>query len=416
MTRDQVNTRLGYAPGLVDSVFPEHLDAVRAAKLQIFQHAGWFDSSIGGQLVAWKVLGGRITVGAWRHSLFLVNEGGASIRAELLPWFDQVLKGAVSDERPPVRYQTINARTGKSAWNYSAEWPLASQQITNFFLQPAERALTTRRPAATATDEYRINWDLVAFGGKFNRLARTWSGDMEPVVDASGLAYTSAPLEQDAEITGHPVAHLWISANAPDVNVLVYLEDVDAEGKSRFVTDGVVRASHRHREERAPWRNMGIPYLSSRSADLQQLVLGEMVELVFDLNPTSYLFRQGSRIRVTITGGEKNTYQQPTGFNFQEPPTITVYGGGAQASFVSLPVIPTGSKYVTGWARSAEQVLPAKLYRAASEVYGDEWVSCNVINDDRCTGQHGSWQWRTEARDGQAPRITLRGKINFDSD
>jgi putative CocE/NonD family hydrolase len=343
MTRDQVNPQLGYAPGREDSVLPAHAAAVRAAGLQIFQHAGWFDASPGGQLAAWKAFGGRITIGAWRHGLYAAAEGGERIRAELFPWFDHVLKGlpAPRDAALPIHYQTINA-SGAQAWHYAAGWPLPNQRLTSYFLHTGTHALAPQRAAAlaAAADSYRVNPDIEAFDGKFNRLGRVWDGDMAPGVDARGVSYTSAPLTADTEVTGHPVAHLWLSADAPDFNVLMYLEEVDAAGHSRFVTDGVMRASHRQLEARSPWRELGVPFHPSTSDSLQPLSPGVPVELVFDLNPTSWLFQRGSRLRVTITGGERRTYEQPASFNAASPPEWKIYGAGKWGSYVSLPLIP----------------------------------------------------------------------------
>jgi putative CocE/NonD family hydrolase len=346
MARDQFNPLMGYAPGLEDSIMPTHTAAVRAAGLQIFQHAGWYDSSPSGQLAAWKAFGGRITIGAWRHGLYAASEGGALIRSELLSWFDQVLQGvpATAAALPPIHYQTINA-TGDAQWHYASSWPLANQKLTDYHLLAGTHQLATKPPArgAVGADSCRIDPNLVAFDGKFNRLARQWNGDMASL-DARGLSYTSEPLADDTEVTGHPVAHLWLSADAPDVNVLVYLEDVDSTGRSTFVTDGVMRASHRSTEQRSPWKELGIPFHPGTQPQLKSLVSGVPVELNFDLHPTSYLFRRGSRLRVTITGAERNTYEQPAGFDVAAPPTFLIYSESGRDSRVVLPVIPSGHR------------------------------------------------------------------------
>jgi putative CocE/NonD family hydrolase len=344
MARDQFNPLMGYAPGLEDSIMPTHTSAVRAAGLQIFQHGGWFDASPGGQLAAWKAFGGRITIGAWRHGLYAASAGGALIRSELLPWFDQVLKGvpATATQLPPIHYQTINA-TGDAQWHYASGWPLANQKLTAYHLFAGTHQLATKPPArgAVDADSYRIDPDLVAFDGKYNRLARQWDGDMASL-DARGLSYTSEPLANDTEVTGHPVAHLWISADAPDVNVLVYLEEVDSVGHSKFVTDGVMRASHRSTEQRSPWKELGIPFHPGTQAQLAPLQPGVPAELSFELHPTSYLFRRGSRLRITITGAERNTYEQPAGFDNAAPPTIRIHSDARRLSRVVLPIVPSG--------------------------------------------------------------------------
>ena len=45
--------------------------------------------------------------------------------------------------------------------------------------------------------------------------------------DALALTYTTPPLARATNIIGHPVIHLWLSTEAPDLDPFVYLEEVD---------------------------------------------------------------------------------------------------------------------------------------------------------------------------------------------
>ena len=40
------------------------------------------------------------------------------------------------------------------------------------------------------------------------------------------MVYTTDPLPEDLEVTGHPVATVYLSANATDTTLFVYLEDI----------------------------------------------------------------------------------------------------------------------------------------------------------------------------------------------
>jgi hypothetical protein len=48
--------------------------------------------------------------------------------------------------------------------------------------------------------------------------------------DEKALTYTTPPLGSLLEITGFPVAHLWVSSSAEDSDFFVYLEDVNKKG------------------------------------------------------------------------------------------------------------------------------------------------------------------------------------------
>jgi hypothetical protein len=127
-----------------------------------------------------------------------------------------------------------------------------------------------------------------------------------------------------------------LTSPAADVDVFAYLEEVLPDGTSQYVTEGQLRASHRALA-RAPYDRLGLPYHRSFAADSRALVPDELTELVFDLHPTSILFHAGNRIRLTITGADKDTFDTPIQ---SPPPTIFVSRGGAAASYVELPIIP----------------------------------------------------------------------------
>jgi hypothetical protein len=98
----------------------------------------------------------------------------------------------------------------------------------------------------------------------------------------------------------------------------------------------VLRGSHRALAK-APFDNIGLPYHRSLAKDVRPLVPGKVAEFLFDLQPTSILFHAGDRIRITLTGADRDTFDTPT----QSPaPTIWVERGGANASYIELPVIP----------------------------------------------------------------------------
>ena len=153
--------------------------------------------------------------------------------------------------------------------------------------------------------------------------------------DEKALTYTTAPLSTEVEVTGHPVVHLWVSSSASDGDFFVYLEDVSEAHYSKYVTEGNLRASHRA-ISKAPYEFLGLPYHRSYVEDIADLP-DQPVELVFDLLPTSYVFEAGHRIRVTITGADKDNGLTP---QLDPPPTITLYRDSDHASYLELPIIP----------------------------------------------------------------------------
>ncbi len=64
------------------------------------------------------------------------------------------------------------------------------------------------------------------------------------------------------------------------------------------------------------------------------------VELVFDLLPTSNIFDTGHRIRVTITGADKDNALTP---QLSPPPTLSIYRNCKHSSYIVLPTIVVAS-------------------------------------------------------------------------
>jgi hypothetical protein len=159
--------------------------------------------------------------------------------------------------------------------------------------------------------------------------------------DQKGLTYTTTRLADNVEVTGHPVAHLWVTTKAKDADFFVYLEEIDEFGGSQYITEGTLRASHRALSTPA-YNNLSLPYHRSFTND--SIPLGdEPVELIFDLHPTSNIFNAGNRIRITITGADRDNTSTPE----QAPsPVVSILRNSAHASYVTLPLVPVPAQDV----------------------------------------------------------------------
>jgi putative CocE/NonD family hydrolase len=273
---------------------------------------------------------------------------GLDLGNEHLRWYDHWLKGIdnkIMDEAS-IHYYTMGAPPGQE-WRSTSQWPLANQQPTSYYFQEGatgdagsrkDQLLSTQPPAHGAgADDYTVDYSTTSgtesrwangYGAKFNY------GDMARN-DAKGLTYTSQPLTTPVEVTGHPLVRLWINSTAKDADLFVYLEEVHPGGASQYVTEGVLRASHRA-TVKPPYNYMNLPYHRSFKEDTAELT-DEPVELHFDLLPTSNIFDAGNRIRITITGADKDNFTTP---QLNPPPALRVFRNSTHASSVLLPVIP----------------------------------------------------------------------------
>ena len=63
--------------------------------------------------------------------------------------------------------------------------------------------------------------------------------------DSLMLTYTTKPLKKDIQITGTPAITLNLSSTHQNGGIIVYLEDVDENGMSRYITEGGLLLEHR---------------------------------------------------------------------------------------------------------------------------------------------------------------------------
>jgi putative CocE/NonD family hydrolase len=141
-------------------------------------------------------------------------------------------------------------------------------------------------------------------------------------------------------VTGYPVVHLYLASTREDGAFLVYLEDVSPQGTVTYVTEGVLRALHRRvGQDPGTWERP-IPYHSFLSGDARPMVPGEVTELAFGLEPTSFLFRQGHRIRIAIGGQDASAFRP---IPADGAPVVRIQRNETYPSALELPVIPRTS-------------------------------------------------------------------------
>jgi len=322
-----------------------HVQELAQSGAAIYGYTGWFDGGYPHaaikRILTVRAPGSRLVLGPWGHGGHMNASPLASgatrfdHAAEQLRFFDHHLKGVDNgiDAEKPIHYYTM----GQARWKAVDAWPPPAE-MTPFYFGPGQR-LTTQQPAdETACDTYEA--DYTAGTGERSR----WNtlSDEGPVIypdraeeDRKLFTYTTGPLTEDTEVTGHPVARLWVSSTAADGQFFVYLEDVDEAGHVRYVTEGLLRALHRKTSTDAPLYESVVPYRTFTRADASPLVPGEATELVFDLLPTSYQFAKGHAIRIALAAADKDHFLLPDG----PPPTLTYYRDRARASCVVLPLV-----------------------------------------------------------------------------
>ncbi|KWV58673.1 hydrolase [Bradyrhizobium macuxiense] len=274
--------------------------------------------------------GARIDVSPWRR----VVEPEFPLLGEVLRFFDTYLMGLdtrLRDEAP-VHYFSVHAEE----WRAAKSWPpIEAQQ--SFFLAP-DGQLAKAAPSA-GEDHQQVDFTLgTGTQTRYERIAgidsREYYADWQGRT-ARMLSYTSEPLETAAELAGHGLVELWLSASERDAALFIYLTEVEADGSERYVTEGLLRALHR-KEQTAPdaYRTTW-PFRSFTRADAAPLHSGVVERIRIPFLPVAWRFSTGSRIRLSIAGADDDHCGQvPHG----RPPLLTIFRGGASASRLELPL------------------------------------------------------------------------------
>jgi len=293
----------------------------------------------------------RIHTGTHFHP-FHSEEG----RLDQLRWLDYWLKDidtGIMDE-PPVK---LEIRTGGSdkpyAFRFENEWPLARTKWTKMYLQldqqeqqegdQVEGTLSESLPNKTAQISYPASAITKAGIASGSSLSTTHGN-----VGRTGISLKTKPMTSDTEITGPLMCNLWVSSTSEDMDIMITLRNIDANGNDVNevgqhgqpipLTKGWLRASHRtlDAEKTLPHR----PY----HAHTQRLWLepNVPVECQVEIWPTCIVLKKGHQLRIDIQPRDGLGSAPYTHFHcdYNSGATNTIYSGGDKESYLLLPVIP----------------------------------------------------------------------------
>jgi putative CocE/NonD family hydrolase len=293
----------------------------------------------------------RIHTGTHFHP-FHSEEG----RTDQLRWMDYWLKGidtGILDE-PPVK---LEIRIGGSArpypFRFENEWPLARTQWTKLYLRidrepspdqhAVEGQLVAAPPQQAAKLTYSASGMTKAGVASGSSLSTTHGGGAR-----LGVAFETAPMEKDTEITGPLMMNLWVSSTSEDMDIFVTLRNIGPDGKDVWevgqhgqpvpLTKGWLRASHRKLDPRR-----SLPYRPYHAHDERLwLTPNEPVECQIEIWPTCIVLAKGHRLRVDIqprdgVGSAPYTHYHA---DYNSGAENTIYSGAEKLSYVLLPIIP----------------------------------------------------------------------------
>ncbi|MDI9332664.1 MAG: CocE/NonD family hydrolase [Alphaproteobacteria bacterium] len=264
-----------------------------------------------------------------------------------LKFFDYFLRGKKNgwDKQPKVQLQ-VRHPGEKFVQRVETEWPLARTQWTPMYLNGQDMTLQTKKPEKLAKQTYQGFSD--------------------------GVTFMLPPSDKDTEITGPLALKLFASSStqdadffavvrvfSPDMKEVVFIGALDPHTP---VGQGWLRASHRKLDTK-----LSKPYRPYHPHDeVQLLTPGKVYEFDIEIVPTCIVIPAGHRLAVTVRGKDyeypgpathlSNMKYPMTGcgpFTHTDPKdrpakvfdgNVTIFTGGARASYLLAPVIPAAKK------------------------------------------------------------------------
>lgn len=251
-------------------------DALDRAEVPVLLLSGWQDLFVDQTLEQYRRLNNRgvptaLTVGPWTHTHMMTKAAPTVIR-ESLDWLDTHLGGAPPQRSSPVRIHLTGTST-QAGWLDLPEWPpVMPEQV--LYLRPGGRLADTAPDAGgSATFVYNPSDPTPTVGGRLLSPVGGYRDDTALARRADVLTFTGAVLPADLYVVGAPVLELEHSCTTPYNDLFVRISEVDADGRSRNVTDG---------------------YLASAP---------DSGTVRIELDGIAHTFAAGSRLRVLIAGG-----------------------------------------------------------------------------------------------------------------
>ena len=247
-----------------------------------------------------------------------------------LAWFDTYLRGKAG--LLPDRPVTVQMQGTGGGWRHLDDWP-PSEARTRWYLHPNGWLATDEPAQPSEPDRYQYDpADPTPAMGGIGMLTGGAVDNRPLEARPDVLVYTGDRLADALELIGPVEARLRVSSSVEHTDFFVRLCDVDPDGTSINICDGIQRLD---------------PSLIDRAED------GTFAVTVV-LWPAAHRFGPGHRVRVQVSSGAHPVFARNLGTgeaiataNTMRPADQAVFHDPARLSWVTLPhtspALPGGS-------------------------------------------------------------------------
>jgi uncharacterized protein len=304
---------------------------------------GWYDGALDQTLTQYATLSASgcdvsLLIGPWSHSSAFSKDGLVKVSCEALAWMTERLAGENgTGDAPQAPVQVYVGGPGqwrelatwppqgdRQAWHLHGDGDLRREAGDGDLRRDAGEGDPSRdasQGAGSASFRYDPADPTPSVGGQLpsSEAGPQDNGAVEARPDV--LSFTSPPLQAPLEMMGSVRATLHLRASNEYAHIFVRLCDVDAEGRSMNVTDGILKLR---------------PGASSDES------------VTVAMSDTAYQFASGHRLRLQVSGGAHPRFARNTGTGEPlatatrlVPTDIVIYHDLARPSALLLPVMHT---------------------------------------------------------------------------
>ncbi|KAJ4405800.1 hypothetical protein N0V82_010249 [Gnomoniopsis sp. IMI 355080] len=293
--------------------------ALQRADIPILLLAGWQDIFVRENLDQYEQLKANgcqvgLTVGPWHHGE--VGPAGG-VMQEVLDWLDKYLaKKPVDNRQAPVRIDI----TGSNESRWLPSWPPATKPLELYLDTPGKLCSSSPERIDQSQFTFDPHDPTPTMGGGL--LFKGGYVDDSALAKRADVLSFDMPVDEDIEVIGIPRIHLAHSSDNPHVDVFVRLSEVNRKGVSRNLCEVYKR-------------------LDAKRAHQP----GQLATVELELSPVAHCFKNGTRIRLLVAGGNFPHYSynlgsgepQATGTTLR-PAKHTIQTGGTGGSKFMLPI------------------------------------------------------------------------------
>jgi len=325
---------------------------------------GWFDHHLQGQCEMYGRIrdlgateaartGQRLVIGPWGHSTFgstgephrtygdwdFTPAADVPVRTFEKRFLDLHLRDQDDGltEEPPVRVFLM----GANHWIDLDDWPPRSAQVHTLYLRSKGHAdtqngpgwLTPELPDQEPPDRYTYDTrdPMPTRGGPvYQGIEARGPLDQRPLFDRSDFCYyIGGPMRKPLAVVGNVELDLWVASSAVDADFIARLCVVEPSGAVTCFSYGSLRCRYRD-----SW------------GDPKPLDPGQPTEIHIQMGHVAYVFPQGSRIALLITGScfpriipNPNTLASPFSGDPGPPAEHSIFHNAEHRSCLHLSVL-----------------------------------------------------------------------------